>query len=106
MEASLLCQRHRVRETPADATNVLDNEAFNQYQSIVGILNWLAIKTRPNIRFAMTRLQHRLAKPTFSDYEAMLHIVKYLRSHLGLAIILSRTDKLRFHAHTNTSYTN
>ncbi|KAJ5260709.1 hypothetical protein N7505_009059 [Penicillium chrysogenum] len=68
------------------------------------MLNWLAVKTRPNIRFAMTRLQYRLAKPTFSDYEVMLHIVKYLRSHLDLAIVLSRTDELRFHAHTDASY--
>ncbi|MGV2419559.1 MAG UNVERIFIED_CONTAM: hypothetical protein MIJ72_08720 [Staphylococcus saprophyticus] len=92
------------RETPADATNVLDDEAFDQYQSIVGMLNWLAVKTRPDIRFAVTRLQHRLAKPTFSDYEAMLHVVKYLRSHPDLAIVLGRTDELRFHAHTDASH--
>jgi hypothetical protein len=92
------------RETPADATNVLDDEAFDQYQSIVGMLNWLAVKTRPDIRFAVTRLQHRLAKPTFSDYKAMLHVVKYLRSHPDLAIVLGRTDELRFHAHTDASH--
>jgi hypothetical protein len=93
-----------LRETPADATNVLDDDTYDQYQSVVDMLNWLAIKTRPDIRFAVTRLQHRLAKPTFSDYDAMLHVVKYLRSHPDLAIVLGRTDELRFHAHTDASH--
>jgi hypothetical protein len=92
------------RETPANTTNVLDNEAFDQYQSIVGMLNWLAVKTRPDIRFAVTRLQHRLVKPTFSNYKAMLHVMKYLRSHPDLAIVLSRTDELRFHAYIDASH--
>ncbi|KAG0156037.1 hypothetical protein PDIDSM_3213 [Penicillium digitatum] len=55
------------RESPANASNVLDDDSFDQYQSVVGMLNWLAVKTRPDIRFAVTRLQHRLANPTFED---------------------------------------
>jgi hypothetical protein len=35
----------------------------------------------------------------------MLYIIKYLYSYIGLAIVLGRTDELRFHAYTNTSYT-
>jgi hypothetical protein len=31
----------------------------------------------------------------------MLYIVKYLRSYLDLAIVLSRTNKLRFYAYTD-----
>ena len=34
----------------------------------------------------------------------MLYVVKYLRSHPDLAIVLGRTDELRFHAYTDTSY--
>ena len=60
------------RETPANASNVLDEEAFDQYLSVVGMLNWLAVKTRPDIRFAVTRLQHRLANPTFDDPQLAL----------------------------------
>jgi hypothetical protein len=93
------------RETPADATNILDDDAFDQYQSIVGMLNWLAVKTRPDIRFAVTRLQHRLAKPTFADYNAMQHVVKYLRRRPDIGIVLGRTDELRFYAHTDASHT-
>ncbi|KAJ5138864.1 uncharacterized protein N7515_003712 [Penicillium bovifimosum] len=92
------------RETQADATSVLDDDAFDQYQSIVGMLNWLAVKTRPDIRFAVTRLQHRLAKPTFSDYETMLHVVKYLCRRPDIGTVLGRTDELRFYAHTDASH--
>jgi hypothetical protein len=35
-----------------NASNVLDDDSFDQYQSVVGMLNWLAVKTRPDIRFA------------------------------------------------------
>lgn len=92
------------RETPADATNVLDDDAFDQYQSIVGMLNWLAVKTRLDIRFAVTRLQHRLANPTLTDFDAMQHVVKYLRKRLDIGIVLGQTDELRFYAHADASH--
>ncbi|KAG0156278.1 hypothetical protein PDIDSM_3455 [Penicillium digitatum] len=91
------------RESPANASNVLDDDSFDQYQSVVGMLNWLAVKTRPDIRFAVTRLQHRLANPTFEDLHAMQHVVKYLRHMPDVGITLGRTQELRFYAHDSKS---
>jgi len=92
------------RESPANASNVLDDDSFDQYQSVVGMLNWLAVKTRPDIRFAVTRLQHRLANPTFEDLHAMQHVVKYLRHMPDVGITLGRTPELRFYAHVDASH--
>ncbi|KAG0158427.1 hypothetical protein PDIDSM_5941 [Penicillium digitatum] len=92
------------RESPANASNVLDDDSFDQYQSVVGMLNWLAVKTRPDIRFAVTRLQHRLANPTFEDLHAMQHVVKYLRHMPDVGITLGRTQELRFYAHVDASH--
>ncbi|KAG0157502.1 hypothetical protein PDIDSM_4687 [Penicillium digitatum] len=91
-------------ESPANASNVLDDDSFDQYQSVVGMLNWLAVKTRPDIRFAVTRLQHRLANPTFEDLHAMQHVVKYLRHMPDVGITLGRTQELRFYAHVDASH--
>ncbi|KAJ5393035.1 hypothetical protein N7465_012009 [Penicillium sp. CMV-2018d] len=83
---------------------MIDNKAYNHYISVVSMLNWLAVKTRPDIRFAVTRLQHHLANPTFNDLYAIQHIVKYLRYKPDIGIVLGRTDKLRFHAHIDALY--
>lgn len=92
------------RESPANASNVLDDEEFDHYVSVVGMLNWLAVKTRPDIRFAVTGLQHRLANPTFDDLHAMQHVIKYLRHQPDIGIVLGSTDELRFHAHVDASH--
>ncbi|EKV14536.1 hypothetical protein PDIG_32500 [Penicillium digitatum PHI26] len=62
------------------------------------------VKTRPDIRFAVTRLQHRLANPTFEDLHAMQHVVKYLRHMPDVGITLGRTPELRFYAHVDASH--
>ncbi|KAI2732949.1 hypothetical protein DTO013E5_10235 [Penicillium roqueforti] len=85
-------------------SNLLDDENFEHYQTVVGMLNWLAIKTRPDIRFAVTRLQHRLATPTFSDLEAMRHVVKYLRHNPKTGLIFGKSDELQFIAFTDASH--
>ncbi|KAI3174220.1 hypothetical protein DTO039G3_3276 [Penicillium roqueforti] len=85
-------------------SNLLDDENFEHYQTVVGMLNWLTIKTRPDIRFAVTRLQHRLATPTFSDLEAMRHVVKYLRHNPKIGLIFGKSDELQFIAFTDASH--
>lgn len=75
----------RFKDTPlpiawrGDGTSaVLDDNGFDHYQKVVGILNWLAIKTRPDIRFAMTRLQYKPSIPNLHDLKALHYVVKYL----------------------------
>ncbi|KAG0155971.1 hypothetical protein PDIDSM_3144 [Penicillium digitatum] len=80
------------RESPANASNVLDDDHL------------ININQLPDIRFAVTRLQHRLANPTFEDLHAMQHVVKYLRHMPDVGITLGRTPELRFYAHVDASH--
>ncbi|KAI1833656.1 hypothetical protein DTO006G1_5024 [Penicillium roqueforti] len=84
--------------------DLLDDDSFEHYQTVVGMLNWLAVKTRPDIRFSVTRLQHRLATPTFSDLEAMRHVVKYLRRNPEIGLTFGKSDELQFKAYTDASH--
>ncbi|OGE47011.1 hypothetical protein PENARI_c076G07733, partial [Penicillium arizonense] len=66
---------------------MLDDEHLNRFLSVIGSMNWLAVKTRPDIRYTTTRLQHRSAKPTNADYDAMIHLGRYLKKHDNLGIM-------------------
>lgn len=87
-----------------DGSTVLNDNGFEYYQKVIGILNQLAIKTRLDIRFAVTRLQYKLALPTFHDLEAIRHVVKYLRSNGERGLIFRKTDNLQFSAYTDASH--
>jgi hypothetical protein len=39
-----------------DATVKLNEEYYDRFLSIVGSLNWLVVKTRPDIRYTVTKL--------------------------------------------------
>ena len=83
---------------------MLDDEHFDRFLSVVGSMNWLAVKTRPDIRYTTTRLQHRSAKPTNADYDAMIHLCRYLKKHDNLGIVLGRVKELSFIAYADASY--
>ncbi|GAA87762.1 polyprotein [Aspergillus luchuensis IFO 4308] len=76
--------------TKADRTTILTDEVdINKYQSLVGRLNWLTTKTRPDLRHATFRLQRRMHAPTTADAKALKHIYRYLRTTTPYGIILA-----------------
>lgn len=92
------------REPGHDAATVLDDDDFDVYQSVIGMLNWLAIKTRPDIRFVVTRLQCKMAAPDRTDLQAMQHVIKYLHKYPDRGITLGGSQSLRFVAHADASH--
>ena len=68
------------------------------YLHLTGQLNWVATKTRPDIVYAVGRLQKNNSSPTTTDMAAGKHLLRYLkgtknhgvclgtRSHEGLAV--------------------
>ena len=78
--------------TPVDVSSVLekateDSELFDceTYQSAVGSLLYLSIKTRPDITFAVCNVAKYCNKPTTKHWSAIKRIFRYLRgtSDLG-----------------------
>ncbi|KAJ6094415.1 hypothetical protein N7467_001928 [Penicillium canescens] len=88
----------------SEEDEMLDDAHFDRFLSVIGSMNWLAVKTRPDIRCTTTRLQHRSAKPTNADYDAMIHLGRYFKKHDNLGIVLGRVKELRFIAHADASH--
>jgi len=57
-----------------------------QYQSIVGALNWIALATRPDICFATNMLAQAQASPTQNHLNAAKHVLRYLKDTASLGI--------------------
>ncbi|KAJ5876478.1 uncharacterized protein N7529_002062 [Penicillium soppii] len=85
-----------------DATSTLEDN--DDYLSVVGSLNWLAMRTRPDIRFYVTKLQHKSANTTIHDQEAMVQVLRYLREHPDRAITLGKKKELQFYAYADASH--
>ncbi|CEL09510.1 hypothetical protein ASPCAL12645 [Aspergillus calidoustus] len=85
-------RQHRMKiakHLAAGETTVIDTDAVEDdlqepnepYASLLGQLNWLVVKTRPDIAYAVFRLQRYMQKPLTYDVKAAKRILRYLRSN-------------------------
>ena len=59
---------------------------YKQFRSILGIILYIALQTRPDIMFAVIRITRQQKNPRLGDYEDLMHIVGYLKSTSTLGI--------------------
>lgn len=80
-------------ETPVDPNQKLCKATDNctmcdqeQYQSAVGSLLYLSVKTRPDITYAVNTVARYCAKPTILHWKAVKRIMRYLKGtqHFGI----------------------
>jgi hypothetical protein len=83
--------------TPMEATRVPkkgddkpDEERVEIYRKWMGKINWLSIRTRPDITFATARLQRYAANPLEEHLNAAKRIFRYLKSHDSYGIVLGQ----------------
>jgi hypothetical protein len=48
------------------------------YRRAIGLLNYLAVSTRPDISFAMSKLSQYLENPSSQHWAACIHLLRYL----------------------------
>jgi hypothetical protein len=58
----------------------------NQLRHIIGLLSHAALKTRPDIMYAVSELATKVTTATLQDIHAALHIAKYLQTTKTLGI--------------------
>ncbi|POW03335.1 hypothetical protein PSTT_11167 [Puccinia striiformis] len=58
------------------------------YRRAIGLLNYLAVSTRPDIAFAMSQLSQYLEKPGIIHWQACIHVFRYLSGRIGRGITL------------------
>ena len=71
-----------------------------QYLQYVGLLNYLAVNTRPDILFALSVL----ASPTEGDLKRVMHVFQYLENTKQFHLIFKRTDKLTLLCYADASH--
>ena len=78
-------------ELVARATGSDDNVSDNQHRmrQIIGLLNHLAIHTRPDILFAVSSLATKIMDANEYYIEQAMHIVRYLKGTINLGLVFS-----------------
>ncbi|MBW0591563.1 hypothetical protein O181_131278 [Austropuccinia psidii MF-1] len=62
-------------------------------QKAVGMLNYLALHTRPNIMFTTNLLSQFVSKPTMSHWNLVKHLLRYLNGTRGLGLHYTKTQQ-------------
>jgi len=70
-------------------TATVDDKLCNikLYQELTGSLNHLAVFSRPDITFAVSKLSKYNANPTTMHFKAALHVLRYLKSTRNYCIV-------------------
>ncbi|EGD75696.1 hypothetical protein PTSG_12641 [Salpingoeca rosetta] len=83
-KATPLPPKGRLHTATAPDTDV------GEYQRLVGSLMYLAVMTRPDIRYATSVLAKQMAAPTKQHLHAARHVLKYLKGQPDLCIVYRR----------------
>ena len=61
--------------------NILKSKKFNptKYKQVIGSLLYLAISTRPDILFSVSRASRKSKDPTYEDWYNVIKIFRYLK---------------------------
>jgi transposase InsO family protein len=62
------------------------------YQRLTGSLNHLAVFTRPDIAFSVSKLSQFNSNPTAIHLKAALHVLRYLKGSRNLCIVYKRQE--------------
>lgn len=67
---------------PNDDIPIENKKDFiKKYQQLVGGFNWVSLCTRPKVTVATRLLARRMKNPSQGQYDAALHVLKWLGTH-------------------------
>jgi hypothetical protein len=82
---------------PTNLHQIVASESplFHQktYQKALGMLNYLALHTRPDITFATNLLSQFTSKPTVAQWGAVKHLLRYLQGTISMGIHYYRSPE-------------
>src|SRR5437762_5839470 len=64
------------------------------YQELIDFLNHLAVFTRPDIVFAVSKLSKYNSNPTTTHFKADLHVLRYLKATRNYCIVYKRSTNV------------
>ena len=88
----------------SDITPNKDNILQEKLRQIIGLLNHLAIHTRPDILFSVTYLATRITTAKENDIDMGKNIVRYVKGTKSLGLNFSSTTTLQLFGYADASY--
>jgi hypothetical protein len=89
VETPLVPNTRLLPATPADREDFL--KLGINYRRAIGLLNYLAVSTRPDISFAMSQLSQYLEHPGKTHWDACIHLLRYLAGTPSRGLNLGNT---------------
>jgi hypothetical protein len=89
----------------------LDERLNSSFAAVVGSLLYLAIVSRPDIAYPVTRVSQYTSNPGPAHWAAIKRIMRYLNGHRNLSVtygptgITEDTDPFKFFAYTDADFT-
>ena len=77
---------------------------ITRYQSIIGSLLYLMIRTHPDITFAVTHLLQFSTNPTKDHYKAAQHICRYLVGTCDYKLVYTREEDKGLVTYTDSDW--
>lgn len=74
------------------------------YQRIVGSLMYAMVATRPDLAFAVSAVGQFASNPQKDHWQAITHILKYLRGSAQYALVYSEKGPLTFAGYTDADW--
>lgn len=93
-----IIQNHKLGEYPSEMPTDI-----GRYQRLVGKLIYLS-HTRPNIAYAVSVVSQFIHQPSKDHMEAVIQILRYLKSSPGKGLLFSKNNHLRVHGYTNADW--
>ena len=92
-----------VNALPQDLTGLTYSGTFN-YASLVGMLNYLANNTRPDIAFAVHQCARYTFAPKSSHETALKRIIRYLNATKDRGLIINRPQHLNVDCYVDADF--
>jgi len=98
-----IIKKYKINKTKSVKTpcrNVTDFERKNsnlvnagEYKSLLGALLYIAVKSRPDISFAVNQASRNCENPTEVDYGSLMHILQYLKGTINKSICYNKRNR-------------
>ena len=74
------------------------------YRSILGSVMWGQLATRPDLSLSVSLLAHFQANPGIDHWNALMHVIGYIKNTLDYGLTYSRDAELSLHAYVDADY--
>lgn len=93
------------------AVNQVANDRYNKitvdkqnYLKLVGLINYLAIYTRPDLLYSLSFVAQAGSNPTQADLQRVKRIIRHIATTKHFGLIFNTDDDFQLNGHVDASY--